>query len=253
MRDFLVVMIVLGSVPLIIVRPQIGILMWFWLSMMNPHKWAWGYAQVFRVALVAGIATLLAWLISQEPKLPPRSSIVYTLAAFTFWVSLAALFAIHPEVAIPKWEEIIKILLMTFVTMCIVQSRERIEQLVWVVAVSIGIYGVKGGLFSIATGGHYKVWGPDDTFIADNNSLALALIVILPLLQHLRTTATIRWVKLGLLGSMGLTIISILGSYSRGAFLGLGVTLGFLVLRSRRALVTALVLVGVFAASLTCL
>ncbi len=66
----------------------------------------------------------------------------------------------------------------------------------------------------------------------------------------MRTTATIRWVKLGLLGSMGLTIISILGSYSRGAFLGLGVTLGFLVLRSRRALVTALVLVGVFGASL---
>jgi putative inorganic carbon (hco3(-)) transporter len=250
MRDFLIVMIVLGSVPLIIVRPQIGILIWFWLSMMNPHKWAWGYAQEFRVALVAGIAALLAWLISQEPKLPPRSPIVYTLAAFTFWVSLAALFAIHPEVAIPKWEEIIKILLMTFVTMCIVQSQERIQQLVWVITVSIGIYGVKGGLFSVATGGNYRVWGPDDTFISDNNSLALALIVILPLLQYLRTTATNRWVKFGLFGSMGLTIVSILGSYSRGALLGLGVTLAMLLLKSRRALATVLVMVGVFGAAL---
>src|SRR5689334_21272728 len=135
MRDFLIVMIVLGSVPVILVRPQIGILMWFWLSMMNPHKWTWGYAQEFRVALVVGCATILAWLISTDPKLPPRSSIVYTLAALTLWVSLAALLAVNPDVAIPKWEEIVKILLMTFVTMCIVQSSERVQQLVWVVAI----------------------------------------------------------------------------------------------------------------------
>jgi len=250
MRDFLIVMIVLGSVPLIIVRPQIGILMWFWLSLMNPHKLAWGYAQEFRVALVAGVATLLAWLISQDPKMPPRSSIVYTLAAFTLWVSLAAVFAIHPEIAIPKWQEIIKILLMTFVTMCIVQSRERIQQLAWVIAVSIGIYGVKGGLFTIMTGGKYRVWGPDDTFIADNNSLALALIVILPLLQYLRTTVTNRWVNLGLLGSMALTIVSILGSYSRGALVGLGVMLSMLLLKSRQRVVTVVVTVGVFGTAL---
>ena len=252
MRDFAVVLIVLGSAPLILVRPYIGILMWFWLSMMNPHKWAWGYAQQFRVAAVCGIATLLGWLLSREPKMPPRSGIVYTLAAFTLWVSLAAAFAIHPEEAIPKWEEIVKILLMTFVAMCIVRSRERIDQLVWVVAVSIGIYGVKGGLFTIATAGNYRVWGPEDTFIGDNNALALALIVILPLLQHLRATATNYWVRLGLLGSIGLTVLSILGSYSRGALLGLGVTLGVFLLKSRTksAAATVALMVGIFGAAL---
>ena len=43
MRDLLIVLIVFGSLPLILVRPQIGILMWFWLGMMNPHRLAWGY------------------------------------------------------------------------------------------------------------------------------------------------------------------------------------------------------------------
>ena len=199
MRDFLIVVIVLGSVPLALIRPQIGILVWFWLSLMNPHRWAWGYAQDFRVALVAGSATLLGWIVSREAKAPPNAFIVYALAALTLWVSLAALFAIHPEIAIPKWEEIIKILLMTFVTMCIVQSRARIDQLVWVIAISIGIYGLKGGLFAIATGGHYRVYGPADSFIADNNSLACALIMILPLFQYLRRIASSRWVRLGLL------------------------------------------------------
>src|ERR1700741_2374909 len=109
-------MIVLGSVPITLVRPFIGILVWFWLSLMNPHRLAWGYAVEFRVALVTGIATLLGWVVSQEAKRPPNSFVIWALAGFTLWLSLAALFAIHPESAIPKWEEIIKILLMTFVT-----------------------------------------------------------------------------------------------------------------------------------------
>lgn len=250
MRDFLIVIIVLGSVPLALIRPQIGILVWFWLSLMNPHRWAWGYAQDFRVALVAGSATLLGWIVSREAKAPPNAFIVYALAALTLWVSLAALFAIHPEIAIPKWEEIIKILLMTFVTMCIVQSRARIDQLVWVIAISIGIYGLKGGLFAIATGGHYRVYGPADSFIADNNSLACALIMILPLFQYLRRIASSRWVRLGLLGSMGLTTLAILASYSRGALIGLAVTLVCLLLKTRYRATTMLVTLGVLAAAL---
>jgi len=243
MRDFLVVMIVLGSVPLILIRPQVGIIMWFWLGMMNPHRLTWGYAQEFRVALVVGIATLLAWLYSREPKAPPNTATVWTLVAFTFWVSVAALFAIHPEVAIPKWEEIIKILLMTFVTMCIVQTRERIDQLVWVIVVSLGIYGVKGGLFTIVTGGHYRVYGPEGSFIEENNALALALIVLLPLMQYLRVNAKLPWVRLGLMASMGLTIIAILASYSRGALVGIAMTLGFLLLKAKRRFLT-LILTG---------
>ncbi|HKT20504.1 MAG TPA: putative O-glycosylation ligase, exosortase A system-associated, partial [Stellaceae bacterium] len=206
--------------------------------------------QDFRVALVAGTATLLGWIVSREAKAPPNAFIVYALAGLTLWVSLAALFAIHPEIAIPKWEEIIKILLMTFVTMCIVQSRARIDQLVWVIAISIGIYGLKGGLFAIATGGHYRVYGPADSFIADNNSLACALIMILPLFQYLRRAASSRWVRLGLLGSMGLTTLAILASYSRGALVGLTVTLVCLFLRTRYRVTTMLVTVGVLAAAL---
>ena len=250
MRDFFVVMIVLGSVPLVLVQPQIGILIWFWLSLMNPHRLTWGFAQEFRVALVAGGATLIGWVFSKEPKFPPNSFIVYALAAFTFWVSLAAAFAIHPEFSIPKWEEIIKILLMTFVTMCIVQSRERIHQLVWVIAMSLDFYGIKGGIFAILSGGHYRVYGPEDTFIGDNNTLALALIMTLPLLQYLRVTTATRWIRLGLMGAMGLTIISILVSYSRGALLGISVMLLFLLMKSRHRLVTLLITAGVFGVTL---
>ena len=62
MRDFLIVAIVFGSIPFILVRPQIGILMWYWISLMNPHRWTWGYAYTLRVALVVGVAAIIGWL-----------------------------------------------------------------------------------------------------------------------------------------------------------------------------------------------
>lgn len=250
MRDFLIVLIVLGSVPVILVRPYAGILMWFWISLMSPHMLAWGYAQQFRVALVVGAATLISWFFSREPKLPPNLTVTYALAAFTLWVSLAAVFAIHPEVAVPKWQEIIKILAMTFVTMCVVQSRERIHWLVWVIVFSIGFYGFKGGIFAILTGGTYRIYGPSGTFIEENNALALALIVLLPLMQYLRINSANQWVRHGLLAGMGLTVVSILASYSRGALLGLTVMIGFFFLKTKHRLVTIIVMAGVLGAGL---
>lgn len=250
MRDFLVVLIVFGSVPLTLVRPQIGILMWYWISLMNPHRMAWGYAQNLRVALVVAVATVIGWIPSRESKMPPNSAVMYVLGAFTLWISLSAVFAIHPEIALPKWEESIKIIAMTFVMTCMVRSREQINQLVWVMALSLGFFGFKGGIFTFLTGGGYRIYGPPGSFIEDNNALALALIMTLPLLQYLRIQAETRWVKLGLLAGILLTIVAVLGSYSRGALLGLAATLGFWLLKSNRRIIALLLGVGAMGAVL---
>ncbi len=54
---------------------------------------------------------------------------------------------------------------------------------------SLGFYGVKGGIFTIATGGAYRVWGPPESFIEGNNELALALIMTIPLMRFLQLQA----------------------------------------------------------------
>ena len=60
MRDALVLMLVAGSLPLIFMRPWIGILVWSWLGYMNPHRLTWGFAYDFPFAQIVGIVTLLA-------------------------------------------------------------------------------------------------------------------------------------------------------------------------------------------------
>ena len=160
--------------------------------------------------------TTLSWLLSRERKLPPSTGATWLLGALMVWVTVSTCFAIVPDSAFEKWQEVIKILGMTMIAICIVNSKERILQLTWVVALSIGIYGIKGGIFGIATGGTYRVWGPPQSFIEDNNSLGFALIMILPLFHFLSTQVSSRWIRWGLVASMGPIIVAVLCTYSPG-------------------------------------
>ncbi len=251
MRDFVVVMIIFGSIPLIIARPYIGILMWFWVSLMNPHRLTYGYAYSLHVGLIIGTVTILAWLFSREKKIPPNTSATYFLAALAIWVSITTMFALVPDSAIPRWDEAMKIFIMTFVAICVMTSKERILQTTWVVTLSIAFFGVKGGLFGIATGGSGRVWGPPESFIEDNNALGLALVMIVPMLHFLSTQVASRWMRLGLLGAQGLNIVAILCTYSRGDFLALAITLVAFWMKAKRRLLSGTIAIGVFAAALS--
>ena len=77
-----------------------------------------------------------------------------------------------------------KIMLMTFVTLMLIKTREHVHLLIWVIVGSLGYYGVKGGIFTIVTGGGDMVWGPMGTFIGGNNEIALALIMTIPLMHY---------------------------------------------------------------------
>ena len=71
MRDFLLTLVIFGSIPIIFVKPHVGILVWSWISYMNLHRFTWGFAFDFRFALLVAFATIVAWLISREPKRIP--------------------------------------------------------------------------------------------------------------------------------------------------------------------------------------
>ena len=75
---------------------------------------------------------------------------------------------------------------------------------------------------------------PANTIIGDNNQLAVALLMSLPLANYLRTQTANRYVSWGLFAGMAFTLVSVVGSYSRGAIIALGTLAIFGWLRSRR-------------------
>lgn len=245
MRDVIILLIVLGVLPMVLARPHIGIYLWSWISYMNPHRLAWGFASTFPFAFLTAIATLIGFLFSKEPKRLPWTREATLLTIFVVWMFITTLTAFNSDSAWDHWNKIWKIQMMTLVTLTLMLKKERIEGLIWVMAGSLAFYGVKGGIFTILTGGNYRVWGPPGTFIGGNNEIALALVMVIPLLRYLQITVTKRWQSVGLGLTMILCMISIIGTYSRGAFLALA-AMGLLLVwksRKRASLLLALTIV----------
>jgi probable O-glycosylation ligase (exosortase A-associated) len=109
---------------------------------------------------------------------------------------------------------------------------------------SIGFFGVKGGVFTLLNDTGGLVWGPPGSYIAGNNELGLALVMIVPLAWHLMTYSTNRWAKRALAVTMLLSFVSMLGTYSRGCVLAAAAMVGFMALKSRHRLKVSLILVA---------
>ena len=133
-----------------------------------------------------------------------------------------------------------KVLAMTLVAILVLHSREHIRWLVWMLVISIGFYGTKGGIFTLLSGGNYTVWGPAGSFIEENNALALALVMMIPLMRYLQMTEPNLWVRRGLLAAMLLCGFSAVGSYSRGALIAILASAIFLWWKSPRKLVSGM-------------
>jgi probable O-glycosylation ligase (exosortase A-associated) len=242
-RDLLVAAIIFGLLPRVLRQPQIGIYLWCWISYMNPHRLAYGFAMNFPWAYTIAIATLMGMFLSKEPKriLWTRETIL--MLALLGWAAITSMNAFFPDLAWEGWIKFFKILLMTFVTIMVINNRERITGVFWIIALSLGFYGVKGGIFTILNGGAYRVQGPDGTFIAGNNEMALALVMTVPIIAYLRMQEQRHWLKMGLTGAMLLTAIAAIGSQSRGALVGMVAMGAFLWLKSSSKLMTGLLMV----------
>ena len=238
MRDLFVTGVIFGLLPFVFKRPWLGILLWSWLGYMNPHRLAWGFAYNLPFSMIVGLVTITAFMMSKEKKDMPWTRETIVLLVFIGWMLVTTLFAFYPDAAWLQWNKVWKIQLMIFLTALIINDRHKLHWLIWVIALSFGFYGVKGGIFTIINGGAYRVQGPAETFIAGNNELALALVMTIPLIRYLHLQEARKWIKIGLAAAMVLTGVAAIGSQSRGGLVAMAAMGLFLWLKSRNKIVT---------------
>jgi probable O-glycosylation ligase (exosortase A-associated) len=251
MRDLAIILLVFGILPFTLTRPFVGILLWSWLGYMNPHRLTWGFAYDFPFAQLAAVACLFAVMFSRErlffspaaPRFPWCGTTMLWLG-FLVWITFTSMFAINEDWAWSGWERAMKIQLFALLTLCYFQTRERLTALLWVIVLSLGFFGVKGGLFTILNTSGGLVWGPAGSYIEGNNELGLTLVMIVPLAWHLMHYETNRWLRLSLVVTMIMSFASMLGTYSRGCVLAAAAMVGFMALKSRHRLKFSLIVVA---------
>jgi probable O-glycosylation ligase (exosortase A-associated) len=250
MRDYLILGIILLGVPVSIARPFIGILLWCWVSYMNPHRLTWGIAYDFPAAMAIGAATLLGFLFTKDKSRLPMERETYLLICLWILFAGTTIFALSPVGAWDRLQQVSKILLMTFATMLLVNTRSKLRILLLTIVLSIGFFGSKGGLFSLRGGGEDRVYGPTGSFMEDNNDFALAVVMVLPSFFYLAREQTKKWFRILLRFVGAFSILSVIFTYSRGGFVGLASIAAFSLVKSRRkTLAVVLMAIAILAGS----
>lgn len=245
MRDYGTVGIVLFFALWSLRRPWIGVLLWTWLSLLNPHRYAWGFAYDFPVAAIAAGCTLIGLIFTKDRQSPFKAAPPVILAVFIVWMTVSWLMGLDPADDHPQWDKVMKIMLMVLVGLALLRTKAQIFAYAWVVAGSLALLGAKGGVFTILSGGGDRVYGPPGSFIQENNALGLALVMTIPLLRFLQMQLTHKWGVRAMTVMMVLIAASALGSHSRGALLAIGAMTFMLWWRSEKKLAGGVVLMVV--------
>jgi putative inorganic carbon (HCO3(-)) transporter len=244
-RDLFVLAVVYGSLPVILFRPFYGLMVYSWLAFMRPQDMAWGISRVSPLSQYVAIAMILGLVLAvgRERLLTfkPQTVLLILLAG---WITLSTVLAVVPEMSKEIYGNYWKAILMTVLITGLVRDRNRLRWLLLLIAFSIGFLGAKRGLYGLVRGGARFDDGPGG-FMSDNNSFALALNMILPLLVGFAIVEKQKIIRVAAAVAAALCMLSILFTFSRGGFLTLVLVGGLLVWRSRqRFLVGALLAVG---------
>jgi probable O-glycosylation ligase (exosortase A-associated) len=232
-------------------RPWIGVLVWTWLSIMNPHRYSWGIAYDAPLAALAAASTLTGLLMTRDKASPFKGPPVALFVAFSVWLTLSWLMGMNPAGDYYQWNKVMKINLMILVALALIRTKTQIMLMTWVMIGSVALLGIKGGVFTLASGGNFRVWGPPGSFIQDNNEFALACIMTIPMLRFLQMQSTNRWLRWGMSGAMLCCAASALGSHSRGGFLAIAAMSIYLWWRGKKKLPMAVLFVVLAIALLT--
>lgn len=248
MRDIFLVAVFAFSILLAVRTPYIGILIFFWISFMNPHRYSWGFAYNLPLAMVAAAVTFMGIYMHFKELQFPKVRETFLFLLLWLFFTLTTQFALYPDDAWQMWQLNNKIFLMTFIAMLVITTRERLFYFMIAIIVFIGFVGIKGTIFGLSTGGEFRVWGPPDSFMEDNNGIGLAMLIVIPFCYFVKDLFKGKWQFYALL-AVGLALaISTVLTYSRGALVGLVVVSIFIFLKSQRKLATIIglaVLLGI--------
>ena len=233
MRDYLVLMLVVATIPLALYSPFYGLLGFSWLAYMRPQDLAWGLAASLPLSKYVALALFAGLLLRGKVNFIRRGAVPLALLALWAWLLVSCLTATHRDVAFEKFQDITKVILIALMTTVLVTSRNRFRLSIAVIALSLGFLGLKFGLYGILRGGVHFTRGVGG-MIGDNNDFALALNMALPLLLFTGMWMQSRWVRWAAYGLVPLTALTVVFTHSRSGFLALAASVLYLTLRSRR-------------------
>lgn len=247
MRDLLILLVFLAYVSVGFIVPFVGALGYIWVDTFYPQAVSYGILSHVPVSLIIAIVAVGAYMASDRRDVPkPGIHLALTVSMF-IWVTMTCFWAVAPDFAWGKWNWASKTIIFSAFIPYFFRSRVQIEAflLTWVFAAAVHIIPV--GLKTMYSGGGYNIdlgVVSGNALLSEGSTLATVCVMFIPLLLWFRRHSTLLPEQLRSPGCLGYAIVggaAALGTYARTALIAFGVLTIGLLLRSRRKLLTVVV------------
>ena len=234
MRDYVVLIFLIGSIIAALKKPWWGVLSLAVFSYLNPHAYAWGFVRTLPVYYVLFLVVSFRAFTAKDKQTIPKDWRIAVFFMLWGYFAITSTQAYYPEIAWQKFWLVTKIYLPFYFTLVLINTRFKLYCLIVTIAASIGIVAVKGGIFAILHGFSYRIYGPPNTQFEENNAFAVAMLITIPLILIWQKETVNPWLKKGILLSIPIIFAASLSSWSRGALITMVVLLLMLIWNSKR-------------------
>jgi len=246
MRDFVIFCFLTVCIIAALRKPWHGVLSLAIFSYLNPHAFAWGFVRSLPAFQVLFLVVAFSTLFTKDKQPIPKDWRIPVFLLLWFYFLVTSTQAYFPDVAWERFIFISKIFIPFIFTLILINTREKLYYLIITIGLSIGILGVKGGIFAVLHGFSYRIYGPPATQFYENNAFAVAVLISIPLLLIFRQQSTSQLLKKAITFSIPLLYSCSLASWSRGALITMGVLTLILIRHSKhKFLAIPLVLAGI--------
>ena len=220
MRDLLLVGFLFVAIYFCFKRPFIGIAAWTFIALLAPANWAFGFSNDFRLNLTIVLVTTLSYLFVQKDKKLAFNGLSFWVLLFAIWTLISSFDAVDKPYAMGYWNQFIKVLMLYFFITLVLTKKLHIDTLIWAIVLAVCSYAAMEAVKVVLSGGGHQVSGRSGA-LRDRNDFAVAVNMCLPLILYLIYVSKHHYLKLGLWGLFLGNIVAIVGTGSRGGFIGL--------------------------------
>jgi probable O-glycosylation ligase (exosortase A-associated) len=232
MRDAAFAFCWLLLIPLSLSSAYIGVLVWMWVAIFSPNDLMWGFMREVPFNKLIAALTFAALIFRSEKKnFYFDKTGVWLLLLAVAGTASALDSAVNNAAGWDLYFKVIKELILAFLIMGTMESRYRIHMAVFALCIAVGYEGFVEGIEYILSGGTHKVLGTPS--VGDNNSVAVEILMSVPLLWYLIQYSAVKYMKIVLSIVLVFSVIAVIATFSRGGFVGLLILGIFLIAKSK--------------------
>jgi len=243
-RELILWPIVLTLSVVALVRPRVGLYTYIWWGLMRPDILSFAEGKVAVSLILAAITAASSLPYAGNVIVLWKNPISRLLLLLQIPVGLSVVFSLNPSLCLDRYGYYIRMIIVLLLIPVLIQTEQHMKQLLLVMAFSLGMISAKFGLSGVIHGG-VELAGGYGEMLADNNFVALAFAMLLPLAWYARQLVKATWAKCALFGIALLCIPAIVMSNSRGSILALTAGLICIVLFTKRKVLSLILLVAV--------